>query len=80
MSSLSGSGTSALLDVIIATLRCQKSEKKGDLYSLAFPAGTDREREDEELGQLSWLSDGPKKSQEEDARLSFQWDSMFQYV
>jgi len=31
ISSLSGSGTSALFEVIIATLRCQKSEKKGDL-------------------------------------------------
>lgn len=40
MSSLSGSGTRALLDVHMATLRCAKSRQKGDLYSLAEPGGT----------------------------------------
>ena len=39
-SSLSGSGTSALFDVHIATLRCQKSRKNGELYNLTSPAGT----------------------------------------
>lgn len=40
MSSLSGSGTRALLDVHMATLRWTKSRQKGDLYNLAFPGGT----------------------------------------
>src|ERR1700712_1700785 len=39
-SCLSGSGTKALLEVIIATLRWTKSFKKGDLYCAALPAGT----------------------------------------
>ena len=41
MSSLSGSGTSALFEFIMATLRCQKSRIKGDLYSLVLPRGTE---------------------------------------
>src|ERR1700742_2064891 len=39
-SCLSGSGTSALLDVIMATLRWTKSRKNGDLYAFASPGGT----------------------------------------
>ena len=39
-SCLSGSGTRALLDVIIATFKWMKSWKKGDLYAPASAAGT----------------------------------------
>src|ERR1700761_2365641 len=39
-SCLSGSGTSALLDVIMATFRWTKSRKNGDLYAPASPGGT----------------------------------------
>lgn len=66
MSSLSGSGTSALLDVIIATFKCQKSEKKGEVYSLASPFGTDPKKRKKKRFEQTAKKGGERREGEGD--------------